>query len=68
MLSQPRVRAYMMGANQWRTYDSWPVKEAHDVAYYLDSDGGANTRSGRWAPDDGEAGVRRRRIISRTIR
>ncbi len=46
VLSQPRVRAYMMGANQWRTYDSWPVKEAHDVAYYLDSDGGANTRLG----------------------
>ncbi len=46
VLSQPRVRAYMMGANQWRTYDAWPVKEAHDVAYYLDSDGGANTRMG----------------------
>ncbi len=46
VLSQPRVRAYMMGANQWRTYDSWPAKEAHDVAYYLDSDGGANTRMG----------------------
>jgi|HubBroStandDraft_5_1064220.scaffolds.fasta_scaffold09546_3 putative CocE/NonD family hydrolase len=46
VLSQPRVRAYMMGANQWRTYDAWPVKEAHDVAYYLDSDGGANTRFG----------------------
>jgi len=46
VLTQPRVRAYMMGANQWRTYDSWPVKEAHDVAYYLDSDGGANTRMG----------------------
>ncbi|MFN8574112.1 MAG: CocE/NonD family hydrolase [Gemmatimonadaceae bacterium] len=43
---QPRVRAYLMGANQWRTYDAWPPKEAHDVAYYLDSDGGANTRFG----------------------
>src|SRR6185437_14748087 len=43
---EPRVRAYMLGANQWRTYDSWPPKEAHSVAYYLDSDGGANTRFG----------------------
>jgi len=43
---QPRVRAYMMGVNQWRTYDSWPPKEAHGVTYYLDSDGGANTRFG----------------------
>ena len=46
VLSQPRVRAYMMGANQWRTYDAWPVKEAHDVTYYLDGDGSANTRLG----------------------
>jgi putative CocE/NonD family hydrolase len=43
---QPRVRAYMMGSNQWRTYDTWPPKEAHEVTYYLDSDGGANTRFG----------------------
>ena len=43
---QPRVRAYMMGVNQWRTYDSWPPKEAKSVTYYLDSDGGANTRLG----------------------
>ena len=42
---QPRVRAYMMGANQWRTYDSWPPKEARgDVL--LDGGGAANTRFG----------------------
>jgi putative CocE/NonD family hydrolase len=46
VLSQPRVRAYMMGANEWRSYDSWPPKEARSVTYYLDSDGGANTRLG----------------------
>jgi putative CocE/NonD family hydrolase len=46
VLSQPRVRAYMMGANEWRSYDSWPPKEVHSVTYYLDSDGGANTRFG----------------------
>jgi putative CocE/NonD family hydrolase len=39
----PKVRAYMMGANQWRTYDSWPPAEARDVAYYLDSDGDAES-------------------------
>jgi len=43
---QPRVRAYMMGANQWRTYDSWPPKEAREVTYYLDGGGAANTRFG----------------------
>ena len=43
---QPKVQAYMMGANQWRTYDSWPPKEARYIDYYLDSDGSANSRTG----------------------
>ena len=43
---QPRVRAYMMGANEWRSYDSWPPKEAREVTYYLDGGGAANTRFG----------------------
>jgi putative CocE/NonD family hydrolase len=41
--SGPKVRAYMMGNNQWRTYDTWPPREAQDVSYYLDSDGDANS-------------------------
>lgn len=44
--SQPKVRAYMMGANQWRAYDQWPPKEAQYISYYLDSDGRANTAYG----------------------
>jgi len=36
----------MMGSNQWRSYDTWPPKEARYVAYYLDSDGDANSRTG----------------------
>ncbi len=44
--SQPKVRAFMMGANQWRTYDTWPPKEAQYISYYLDSDGKANTAYG----------------------
>ncbi len=43
---EPKVRAYMMGANQWRGYDAWPPKEAHYVSYYLDSDGRANSLHG----------------------
>lgn len=43
---QPKVRAYMMGANQWRTYDSWPPKEMQHLSYYLDSDGKANSLLG----------------------
>ncbi len=39
--SQPKVRAYMMGANEWRSYDSWPPKQMQYVSYYLGSDGHA---------------------------
>jgi hypothetical protein len=44
--NQPKVRAYMMGVNQWRTYDSWPAKQTVFVPYYLTSDGGANSALG----------------------
>jgi putative CocE/NonD family hydrolase len=44
--SQPKVRAYMMGANEWRTYDSWPPKQVQYVPYYLTSDGHANSLVG----------------------
>ena len=43
---EPRVRVYNMGANQWRTYPTWPPREAKPVTYYLDSDGTANTLKG----------------------
>jgi uncharacterized protein len=44
--TQPKVRAYMMGANQWRTYDTWPPKQVQYVPYYLESDGKANSAFG----------------------
>ncbi len=44
--TEPKVRAYMMGANQWRSYDAWPAKSVEPVSYYLDSDGSANTLYG----------------------
>lgn len=43
---EPRVRTYLMGANEWRTFDAWPPKDAKPVTYYLDGDGSANTRTG----------------------
>lgn len=43
---EPKVRAYMMGVNEWRTYDAWPPKGIDLVPYYLDSDGSANTLLG----------------------
>jgi putative CocE/NonD family hydrolase len=44
--TEPKVRIYNMGANLWRAYDSWPIKAARTVTYYLDSNGKANTRNG----------------------
>jgi len=44
--NQPKVRAYMMGANQWRPYDRWPPKEVQYIAFYIDSDGSANSLAG----------------------
>ncbi len=43
---EPKVRAYMMGANEWRSYDTWPPPQAEPVTYYLASDGSANSLVG----------------------
>jgi uncharacterized protein len=42
----PRVRIFVMGANRWRTADTWPLKGTRYVRYYLHSAGHANTASG----------------------
>jgi len=41
--NEPKLRAYMMGANQWRTYDAWPPKQVQYVPYYLTSSVRANS-------------------------
>ncbi|MEP6491811.1 MAG: CocE/NonD family hydrolase [bacterium] len=42
----PKVRYYLMGANQWKATDSWPPRGAEPVTYYLGSGGKANTLTG----------------------
>jgi uncharacterized protein len=42
----PRVQIFVMGRNQWRGEDDWPLPRAREVPYYLSSDGRANTRAG----------------------
>jgi len=37
----PGVRWFLMGANEWRTDDSWPPPNAEERSLYLASDGGA---------------------------
>lgn len=43
---EPKVRAYLMGAGKWRSYDAWPPPSAKSIVYYLDGDGRANTLGG----------------------
>ncbi|MBI3792328.1 MAG: CocE/NonD family hydrolase [Gemmatimonadetes bacterium] len=42
----PRIRYFTMGANKWQTTDTWPPRGAETLAFYLSSDGGANTKDG----------------------
>jgi putative CocE/NonD family hydrolase len=49
----PRVQYYTMGSNEWKTSETWPPQDAQMTAFYLDSDGQANSRfgNGRLAMD-----------------
>jgi putative CocE/NonD family hydrolase len=51
--SWPHVIYYLMGANEWRTADDWPVPEATDTALYLGAKGVLSTHApaGTSAPD-----------------
>jgi hypothetical protein len=42
----PVLRYYVMGRNQWRTADAWPVHGTRFVPFYLHSGGRANSRHG----------------------
>ncbi len=43
---QAPVRVFLMGANEWREYAAWPPPQSEERAWYLDSDGHANSRYG----------------------
>jgi len=40
------VRIFVMGANQWRDEDDWPLARARETRYFLHSSGKANSLSG----------------------
>lgn len=56
----PRVHYYMLGRNEWRTADSWPIPGTRESRYYLRSSRGANSLSG-----DGALGVRAPSAVGR---
>jgi putative CocE/NonD family hydrolase len=41
-----RVRIFVMGVNEWRDEDDWPLATARDTKYFLHSAGNANTAAG----------------------
>jgi putative CocE/NonD family hydrolase len=46
VLSRAPVRIFVMGANVWRDEQEWPLARAVPTAFYLYSDGHANTLDG----------------------
>ena len=44
--SLPRYQYYVIGRNEWRRSDSWPVKGMRETPFYLRSDGAANSSKG----------------------
>lgn len=52
VLKRPKAQAYLMGANLWKHYDSWPVKGTSAKRLFLHSDGSANGRLGSGSISD----------------
>lgn len=48
------VKLFVMGTNEWRDEQEWPLARTQYMPFYLHSDGGANTNSGNgrisWQP------------------
>lgn len=44
--NEPPVNIFVTGVNEWRAVEDWPLPDAEPVAYYLRSDGHANSASG----------------------
>ena len=42
----PKVQYYLMGKNEWRSADEWPLPNTTSRSLYLHSDGRANSRHG----------------------
>jgi putative CocE/NonD family hydrolase len=41
-----KVKLFVMGVNEWRSYDAWPPKAVNFEKWHFDSAGGANSSSG----------------------
>jgi predicted acyl esterase len=43
----PRITYFQMGANEWRTTESWPPRGSSEQTYYFDADRGLSTQMSR---------------------
>lgn len=55
-IALPTVRYFVMGANEWRTAEEWPVPQTQWQRFYLHSRGNANTAAGDGALNRAEPG------------
>ena len=46
VLNRPKVQTFLMGANRWKTFPSWPVPGSIATRLYLQSEGRANSLLG----------------------
>lgn len=46
VLQDAPVQLFVMGSNEWRNEQTWPLERAKNTPYYFHSDGNANTRFG----------------------
>ncbi|MDQ3809027.1 MAG: CocE/NonD family hydrolase [Chloroflexota bacterium] len=46
LLDEPRIELFVMGANEWRHEDEWPLARTQFAAWYLHSGGRANSLYG----------------------
>ena len=53
-MSEPPIKLFVMGRNQWRFENEWPLTRTVFTPYYLHSQGGANTLygNGMLTPDE----------------
>ena len=47
IMDEPPVNIFVMGDNQWRQENEWPLARTHYTRYYLHASGPANSRHGR---------------------
>ncbi len=56
ILSEPRVKVFVMGANRWRESDEWPISGTRYMPWYFASDGNANSMLGDGTLVPGQTG------------